>query len=152
MDENEDYDNETYAIIGAAMQVHSELGSGFLEAVYQDALEIEFRKREIPFAREERIPIYYSGQKIKTYYMADFVCNGTIIVELKALACISPVEISQVVNYLKATRKPKALILNFGGRSLQIKRLLGEVQTPQNNLNQPYPFYRNPPPNTSLKK
>ena len=130
MDENEDYDNETYAIIGAAMQVHSELGSGFLEAVYQDALEIEFRKRDIPFAREEHIPIYYSGQRIKTYYIADFVCNETTIVELKALTCISPVEISQVLNYLKATQKPKALILNFGGRSLQIKRLLGQTQPP----------------------
>ena len=152
MDENEDYDNETYAIIGAAMQVHSELGSGFLEAVYQDALEIEFRKREIPFAREEHIPIYYSGQRIKTHYIADFICNDTTIVELKALTCISPVEISQVLNYLKATKKPKALILNFGGRSLQIKRLLGQQQPPSNtpSTTQLTPFYPNTPYKNNL--
>ena len=134
MNGTENNDQYSYAIIGAAMQVHAELGCGFLEAVYQDALEIEFQNRNIPFVREERIPIYYSGQKLKTYYIADFVCNDTTIVELKALTCISNVEISQVLNYLKATRKPKALLLNFGERSLRVKRFVGQTAMPNQSF------------------
>ncbi len=76
-------DNESYAVIGAAMKVHSELGCGFLEAVYQEALEIEFKNKNIPYVREKRLPIHNNGQELKTYYQADFVCYDNIIVELK---------------------------------------------------------------------
>src|SRR5260370_30687274 len=94
-------DPRTYAIIGAAIEVHKQLGCGFLEAVYQEALAIEFTKRNIPHRREVRLPIYYKGQLLETVYCADFVCFDSIVVELKALARMSGTEESQVINYLK---------------------------------------------------
>lgn len=115
-------DLETYSIIGAAMKVHSELKSGFLEQVYQDALEIEFKKRKIPYEREKKLSIYYAGEKLNSYYQADFVCFGKIIVELKALKKLSGTEESQVLNYLKASKLDKGLLLNFGEKSLIFKR------------------------------
>ena len=117
-------DQETFAVIGAAMTVHAELGNGFLEAVYQEALEMEFQSRNIPHEREKRLPIRYSGKSLKTFYIADFVCFNTVIVELKAMNRISGIEEAQVINYLKASTLKKALLLNFGTKSLQHKRLV----------------------------
>jgi len=117
-------DSETYAIIGAAMEVHGHLGHGFLEAVYQDALAAELSLREVAFERELGIPILYKGARLPSSYRADFVCFGTIIVELKALGGLTGVEESQVINYLKATGINRGLLLNFGTRSLQYKRLV----------------------------
>lgn len=117
-------DKETYAIIGAAMAVHRELGQGFLEAVYQAALEIEFTNRGIPFERELNLEIHYQNQPLPVSYKADFVCYSNLIVELKALNSLSPREDSQVINYLKATGLQKALLINFGTSSLQHKRLI----------------------------
>ena len=117
-------DKETYAIIGAAMTVHSQLGHGFLEAVYQEALEHEFRFLNIPYQREHKLPVYYRDAKLKTYYQADFVCYGSVIVELKALQQISGIEESQVINYLKASGLNRALLINFGTPKLQHKRLV----------------------------
>lgn len=117
-------DKDTYAIIGAAMVVHRELGCGFLEAVYQEALEKEFQIQQIPYKREMETPVFYRGQKLKTFYKADFVCFENIIVELKALSNITGSEEAQVINYLKATGMHKALLFNFGTIQLQYKRLV----------------------------
>ena len=117
-------DRETYSIIGAAMAVHNELGNGFLEAVYQEALEKEFQLQGIPYAREKRLPVFYKGKRLDTYYQADFVCFGSVIVELKALNKLSGTEEAQVLNYLKASGLHKALLINFGQKSLQHKRLV----------------------------
>lgn len=117
-------DPETYAIIGAAMTVHRELGSGFLEAVYQEALRHEFQISHIPFEREKRLPVYYRGERLGTHYQADFVCFGSIIVELKAIQRLSGTEEAQVINYLKAARLGRGLLINFGAGSLQYKRLV----------------------------
>ncbi len=117
-------DPRTFAIIGAAMEVHKQLGCGFLEAVYQEALAIEFSKRDIPFRREVRLPIHYKGQLLSTAYCVDFICFDSVIVELKAVAQMTGTEESQVINYLKATGYEVGLLLNFGGRSLQHRRLV----------------------------
>ncbi len=108
------HNQESYAINGAAMQVYNTLGIGFLEAVYQEALAIEFAKRDIPFEREKELKIYYDGKQLQTTYRADFVCYGDIIVELKAVAELDNSHRSQVYNYLKATGFKLALLYNFG--------------------------------------
>ncbi len=105
---------ESYAINGAAMHVYNTLGIGFLEAVYQEALALEFTKRGIPFEREKELKIYYDGQELKQTYRADFVCYGDIIVELKAVAGLDDSHRSQVYNYLKATGFKLGLLYNFG--------------------------------------
>ena len=117
-------DPRTFAIIGAAMEVHNQLGCGFLEAVYQEALAIEFSKRSIPYRREVQLPIHYKGQLLATAYCVDFICFHSVVTELKALAHMSGVEEAQVINYLKATGYEVGLLLNFGGRSLQHRRLI----------------------------
>lgn len=108
------YKDESYAITGAALKVYATLGIGFLEAVYQEALEIELQKRNIPYEREKEIKIYYDGQELKQTYRADFVCYGNIIVELKAVAALDDSHRSQVFNYLKATGYKLGLLFNFG--------------------------------------
>ena len=115
-------DLQTYAIIGAAMEVHREPGMGFLEAVYQHALAAEFSARSIPFASEVELPVYYKGERLNCSYRADFVCYNDVIVELKALKAITGVEEAQVLNYLKATGLGRGLLLNFGCPRLEFKR------------------------------
>jgi len=117
-------DDETYQIIGAAMRVHKELGNGFLEAVYGDALEIEFTARNIPYEREKKIGITYKDKPIKTPYYADFLCFGDIIIELKCVEALLPVHLAQVIHYLKATKLTRGLLLNFKNQSLEIKRVV----------------------------
>jgi GxxExxY protein len=117
-------DNETFAIIGAAMEVHRTLGHGFLEAVYQEALAEEFTTRAIPFQREVGLPVVYKGKTLSTAYRADFICYESVIVELKALAKLSGQERAQVINYLKATNINRALLLNFGSPSMEYERLV----------------------------
>jgi len=115
-------DPRTYAIIGAAMEVHRQLGSGFLEAVYQAAMVLELSARNIPFQREVELPVFYKGQRLDVSYRADFICFDTIVVELKALSKLTGVEESQLINYLKATGHDTGLLVNFGAKSLDYKR------------------------------
>jgi len=117
-------DPQTYAIIGACMAVHKELGHGFLEAVYQEALAIELAERGIPYVKEQPLPIFFRGQRLKTKYRADFVCFGSIILEVKALSKLDSGHDAQVINYLKATKLERSLLFNFGSPSLQYKRLV----------------------------
>ena len=117
-------DPRTYAVIGAAMEIHKQLGCGFLEAVYQEALSIEFALRDIPFQREVQLPVMYKGKQLAVSYRADFICHGEVIVELKALAKLSGVEESQVINYLKATGYKVGLLLNLGAQSMEYKRFV----------------------------
>jgi GxxExxY protein len=117
-------DEETYAAIGAAMFVHRELGHGFLESVYQEAFEWELKELGISYKREVQIPIFYKSQKMESSFRADFVCFERVIVELKALGQISGTEEAQTINYLKAAKIPKGLLLNFGSPQLQYKRLV----------------------------
>jgi GxxExxY protein len=115
-------DPRTYAIIGAAMEVHRQLGCGFLEAVYQESLELELTERGIPFRSQVELPIWYKGRVLKTFYKADVLSHDAVVVEIKALSQLGPTEEAQVLNYLKATAYETGLLLNFGRTSLQYKR------------------------------
>ena len=108
------YSNLSYAINGAAFHVYNELGHGFLEAVYQEALEIEFQRRNIVYEREKELKIQYDGIELKQTYKADFVCYGKIIVELKAVSELDNAHRAQVYNYLHATGFRLGLLYNFG--------------------------------------
>jgi GxxExxY protein len=119
-----DHDQQTYAIIGAAMATHSELGDGFLEAVYQAALASEFERRGIPFQREVELPVHYKGQRLAVSYRADFLSYGAIVVELKAIERLTSRDAAQLLNYLKATGLRRGLLLNFGARSLECRRMV----------------------------
>jgi GxxExxY protein len=116
--------DESYNIIGACMTVHRELGCGFLEAVYQEALEEEFKLRDIPYVREQQLEITYKGKLLSKKYQADFICYGNIIVELKALSELIPTHQSQLINYLKASKMKLGVLVNFGQRSLETKRVV----------------------------
>jgi GxxExxY protein len=119
-------DPETFAIIGAAMEVHRELGRGFLELVYQTALALEFQARAIPFKGEVALPVRYKGKLLTCVYRADFVCFESVIVETKAISSLTGADEAQLINELKATGLGKGLLLNFGATSLEYKRLVLE--------------------------
>jgi GxxExxY protein len=116
---------EVYAIIGAAMEVHTQLGSGFLEAVYQEAMEIGLGDRKIFFEPCKNLEILYKGRPLKKGYIADLICFQQIIVELKALDQLSGKEEAQLINYLKATRLKVGVLINFGShQKLEWKRFV----------------------------
>ena len=117
-------DQETFAIIGAAMEVHRELGRGFLELVYQTALALEFQARTIPFEAELTLPVRYKGKLLTCSYRADFVCFENIVVETKAISKLTSADEAQLINQLKAIGLHRGLLLNFGAVSLEYKRFV----------------------------
>ena len=118
------FKEECYKIVGACMEVHKELGHGFLEAVYHEALKMEFQIQGIPFESEKELTVFYKGRKLEKMYIADFVCYENIIVEIKALSALAGEHDAQVLNYLKATKFKLGLLVNFGELSLKYKRLV----------------------------
>ena len=116
------YKEESYKIVGACMKVHRTLGAGFLEAVYQIALEKEFTSQNIPFSSQVKLPVFYEGESLGKYYVADFICYEKIVVEIKSASFISDPQEKQLINYLKATGKELGILVNFGSKSLQYKR------------------------------
>jgi len=113
----------TGKIINACMEVHNELGNGFLEPVYQEALEKEFKIQNIKYEREKLLPIIYKGERLSKEYYADFFCFDEIIVELKAVSKLVKAHKAQVLNYLKAANKEIGLLINFGENSLKWERI-----------------------------
>jgi len=118
------YKEEVFRIVGAAMEVHKILGCGFLEPVYQEALEKEFAIQGIPFQPQCSLQIQYKGSYLNKGYVADFVAYEKIIVEIKALEHFDPVHTAQVLNYLKASSFRVGLLINFGTHSLEWKRIV----------------------------
>ncbi len=119
------YEDESYAVIGAAMDVYYRLGCGFAEPVYQEALAYEFGLRNIPFTEQTKLRIEYKDYLLKKGYRADFVCFGKIIVELKAQSALIPVDLAQLLNYMKASKFRVGLLFNFGNSvDLEKKRVV----------------------------
>ena len=118
------YKEENFTIIGACMKVHRSLGAGFLEAVYEEALEKEFQIQKIPFKRQVKLELYYDNQKLKKQYRADFVCYDTVILEIKAVSQMPVTFYAQLQNYLKCTNMELGMLINFGMPSLTYKRMI----------------------------
>jgi GxxExxY protein len=119
------FQEETYAVLGAAIEVHKELGSGFLEGVYQDAMELELADRKVDFEPRKELAVCYKGKPLRKAYEADLVCFGKIIAELKALDRLSGKEEAQILNYLKASGLKVGLLINFGSHGrLEWRRLI----------------------------
>ncbi|HAF30261.1 MAG TPA: GxxExxY protein [Bacteroidales bacterium] len=120
------FKDESYKIVGICMEVHNNLGAGFLEIVYKDALEYEFRKANIPFEREKEYNVNYKGNILTHKFYADFVVYDSIILEIKAVSGIGDEFIAQAINYLKVSSNKLALIANFGELRLNTKRIVLE--------------------------
>lgn len=119
------FKEESYAIQGAVFEVYREMGSGFLEAVYQECLAMEFCRREIPFEMQKDLSLQYKGERLQQIYRPDFVCYGLIVLEIKAVKDLGPEHRAQVLNYLKATGLQLGLLVNFGHYpKAQLERLL----------------------------
>ena len=118
------FKQECFQIVGACFEVHKNLGCGFLEPVYQEALAVEMAEMNIPFVREKNLRISYKKKQLEKFYVADFICYDSVILELKALSAITSQHEAQVINYLKATGINLGLLINFGEPSLKYKRLL----------------------------
>ncbi len=106
------------------MEVHKKLGPGFLESVYSEALELEFKKINIPYEREKKLPVFYNNQPLKKFFKADFVCFDSIIIELKATKFLIDADIKQTINNVKATKYNLGLLISFGTPSLTYKRIV----------------------------
>jgi GxxExxY protein len=117
------YKDLTEKIIGSAMEVHKTLNCGFLESVYEEAMAIELNLQKVPFERQKPIDVFYKGKVAKQFF-CDFVIEGKVLVELKAIKKLTEIEDMQVLNYLKATGFQLALLINFGALSLEFKRII----------------------------
>ena len=117
------FKNESYGIIGAALEVHKVLGCGFVEVVYQEALEEEFKKRNIPFEREKELLVNYKGKTLLKTFRADFICYDKIIVELKAVSEFTDDHYAQIYSYLKASKMSLGILINFGKANLDYYRI-----------------------------
>ncbi len=117
------YKDLTYRIIGAAMEVHKELGPGFLESVYEEAFIVELKRLNIPFEQQQKYYVNYKGVDIKEYY-CDLVIDDKVIIELKAIKQIGDIERAQILNYLKVTKLRLGLLMNFGSESLEYERII----------------------------
>lgn len=115
-------DPETFQIIGAAMEVHRHLHRGLLESIYCEALAIEFGLRQIPFEAEWPLQMQYKGQRLTGIYRVDFVCFGSVVVEVKGMSALTPADEAQLLNYLAMSGVKRGLLINFGGKSLEYKR------------------------------
>ena len=118
------YKEESYQIIGKCMEVHNNLGAGFLEIVYKDALELEFKKAGIPYKREKKYEVNYKGVVLPHKFYADFVVFDKIILEVKGVSGIADEFVAQALNYLKVSKNKLALIVNFGELRLNSKRIV----------------------------
>lgn len=116
------FKEQSYKIIGSCFEVYNELGPGFLEAIYQEALSLEFSKQNIPFIQFAEMNVYYKGIELKKKYYPDFLCYDDIVLEIKAMESLSPADEAQLLNYLKGTKKLLGLLVNFGGEKIQYKR------------------------------
>ena len=116
--------DESYTIVGICMEVHRELGMGFKEAVYKEALEIELKNQDIPYEREKLFTIEYKGKYLRQKYQADFILFDQIVLEIKATSFIVDAFVAQTINYLKASGLKLGIIANFGQRSLVYKRIV----------------------------
>lgn len=125
------YPREAYVIVGAAIEVQNELGCGFAELVYHEALNIELNLRNIPYETEKLITITYKGYQLERTYKADLVCYDNIVVELKAVDKLKTEHTSQLLNYLKATNLPLGILINFGEKPLKFKMVPNYI-TPKN--------------------
>ena len=117
------YKETTEKILNASFEVHKALGAGFLESVYEEALAMEFDLRSISFERQKKLDVYYKNRVVKSFY-ADYLVEGCVLLELKAIRTYTENEIAQVLNYLKVSKIEVGLLLNFGASSLQWKRLI----------------------------
>ena len=127
------FEEETFKIIGACMKVHRSLGSGFLESVYQEALEKEFTSQKIDIQRQVKLKLMYDGQPMKKYFVADFLCYDKVLLEIKAASFLVKDAEAQIINYLKSTELPLGLLVNFGQKSLVWKRFIN-TSNPRNPL------------------
>jgi GxxExxY protein len=118
------FEKEGHTIIKSFFNVYNQLGSGFMEAVYQEALCEEFKLNNVPFQKEAKLNIWYNNNKLDKYYKADFICYDRIIIELKTTPVLIDAHFKQVINYLKATKYPLAYLVTFGGKSLKFKRII----------------------------
>jgi GxxExxY protein len=146
------YKEEAYKVIGACMTVHRELGHGFLEAIYQEALARELEDQKIPFEREQALTVLYKDKPLNKKYFADFICYDSIIIETKAVKALTDDMTAQLFNYLKATRLQLGLLVNFGTPSLEQRRIVcssyfsSNSQNPQNPRSPiPSPIQNNSP-------
>lgn len=118
------YKEESYSIIGKCMEVHNELGHGFSEIVYKDALEIEFSENDILYEREKEYSVFYKGRLLNHKFYADFTVFGKIVLEVKCVKALNEEHISQVINYLKVSENKLGLLVNFATGKLEYQRLV----------------------------